>query len=94
MAQIALITLLFITITAFSIYFLLAAFTNWLPPFDVRLVKGVCVGYSSFGSLMKLSWEQTVEVSDTWELGEEYLIYKSDYLFGYSKYVVYLYTNG
>lgn len=88
MAQIALITLLFITITTFSIYFLLAAFTNLISPIKSSMLKGKCIGAYMYGTHMVTPWNQIIEVEGKWVVDQEYTLARKEYLFGYVKYQV------
>ncbi len=88
MAQIALITLLFITITTFSIYFLLAAFTNLISPIKSSMLKGKCIGAYMYGTHMVTPWNQIIEVEGKWVVDQEYTLVCKKYLFGYTKYQV------
>lgn len=82
--QIILLTL----IPYFSLYFLLAAFTNLITPIKSSMLKGKCVGIHMYGTHMTTPWNQIIEVEGKWVIDQEYTLARKEYLFGYTKYQV------
>lgn len=82
--QIILLTL----IPSFSLYFLLAAFTNLITPIKSSMLKGKCVGIHMYGTHMSTPWNQIIEVEGKWVIDQEYTLARKEYLFGYTKYQV------
>ncbi len=83
-----LITLLLSTIIILSIYFLLAAFTNLIPPIKSSIFKVKCIGVHMYGTYMVMPWNQVIEVEGKWIVDQEYTLARKEYLFGYVKYQV------
>jgi hypothetical protein len=82
--QIILLTL----IPSFSLYFLLAAFTNLITPIKSSMLKAKCVGIHMYGTHMITPWNQIIEVEGKWSIDQEYTLARKEYLFGYTKYQV------
>lgn len=82
--QIILLTL----IPSFSLYFLLAAFTNLITPIKSSMLKVKCIGAYMYGTHMITPWNQVIEVEGKWVVDQEYTLARKEYLFGYTKYQV------